>query len=382
MGGHVFYSSMKVKQKERDFLYHLISIDEEYLMLKLCEASLYLELICCFDLKLIFFWSQQRKNTILCTIVLYNEHTSRPLLLKISTMLINFISQIKWQIYCEYFLYGPVLVACPLSRCLKCTHDLSPSSQGMFVVVQPPCVLSGTTKTMNKAIDQGSWPRVSRGPQWGQQCCAQWDTGLLFLERFGGEVVCRTPSKPDRRTDLSNRKSPLIHTKGYLAMPSTWHHPISRTGNSPWWRRWNERLTAFSLYRRLGFVYRHWQSDGVVERGGVATAQGECIKVGPNSRSGSCGGLQAFFLSLWLSCRREAPEDMKLCGSHGTERGGHLVFVAEKLGVGGQSFSVSSGCGYSGPTSKKQKHIKSTRRRWKSAPIQWSAWLATSLLSF
>lgn len=245
----------------------------------------------------------------------------------ISTMLINFISQIKWQIYCEYFIYGPVLVACPLSRCLKCTHDLSPSSQGMFVVVQPSCVLSGTTKTMNKAIDQGSWRRVSRGPQWGQQCCAQWDTGLLFLERFGGEVVCRTPSKPDRRTDLSNRKSPLIHTKGSTAWSDTWHHLTSRTGNSPWWRRWNERLTAFSLYRRLRFVYRHWQSDGVVERGGVATVQGECIKVVPNSRSGSCGGLQAFFLSLWLSCRREAPEDMKLCGSHGTERGGHLVFV-------------------------------------------------------
>jgi len=65
---------------------------------------------------------------------------------------------------------------------------------------------------------------------------------------------------------------------------------------------------------------------------------------------------------------------MKLCG---TERGGHLVFgtllyellkyvsnsTAEKLGVGGGiGFSVSSGCGYGGPTSKKQKPIKSTRR--------------------
>lgn len=55
MGGHVFFSSMNVRQKERDFLYHLISIDKEYLMLKLCEASLYLELTCCFDLKLVFF---------------------------------------------------------------------------------------------------------------------------------------------------------------------------------------------------------------------------------------------------------------------------------------------------------------------------------------
>lgn len=51
---------MNVKQKERD----LISIDEEYLMLKLCKASLFPELICCFDLKLLFF-SEVNKEIIL-----------------------------------------------------------------------------------------------------------------------------------------------------------------------------------------------------------------------------------------------------------------------------------------------------------------------------
>lgn len=299
------------------------------------------------------------------------------------SLTLNHQSNGKYIEYSEYLIYGPALVTCPPSCCLKCTQDLSPSSQSMFVVVQPSFVLSGTTNTMNKAIDQGSWRKASRGPQWGQQCCARWDTGLLFLERFGGEVVCRTPSKPDRRTDLSNRKSPLIHTKGPTAWPDTWHHLISRTGNSPWLRHWNERRTAFSLHRRLRFVYRHWQSDGVVERGGVATVRGECIKVGPNSRSGSCGGLQAFFLSLWLSCRREAPKDMKLWGSHGTKRGGHLVFVpcqyellkyvsnstAEKLGGRG-GFSVSSGCGQKQTGIRKTKAHKNTRRKWKSAPTQ------------
>lgn len=161
----------------------------------------------------------------------------------------------------------------------------------MFVVVQPSCVLPGTTKTMNKAIDQGSWRGGSRGPQRGQQCCARRDTGLLFLERFAGEVVCRTPSKPNRRRDLSNRKSPLIHTKGSTARPDKWHHLLPRTVwetlNDPWWRCWNEMLTVLSLHPHLRFIYRHWQSDG----DGVARVWGECIKVGPNSRSGSCGRL-------------------------------------------------------------------------------------------
>ncbi len=127
-----------------------------------------------------------------------------------------------------------------------------------------------------------------------------------------GKSSVEHPPTPDRQRDLSNRKSPLIHTKGPTARPDKWHHLLPRTVwetlNDPWWRRWNEMLTALSLHPRLRSVYRHWQSDG----GGVARVWGECIKVGPNSRSGSCGRLQAFFLSLWLSCRREAPEDMKL----------------------------------------------------------------------
>lgn len=99
----------------------------------------------------------------------------------------NYTANIFW-----IFDIQPSMVARPLSWWLKWTLDLRPSSQGMFVVVQPSCMLPGTTKTMNKAIDQGSWRGGSRGPQRGQQCCARRDSSWSALQ--GKSSVEHPPS--------------------------------------------------------------------------------------------------------------------------------------------------------------------------------------------
>lgn len=192
----------------------------------------------------------------------------------------------------------------------------------MFIVLQPSCMLPGTTKMMNKTIDQGSWRRGRRGPQGGQQCYALRDTGPLFLERFGGEVVSRTPSMPDRRTDLSNRKSPLVHTKGADGMAR--HMTSSPIKDKPWWRCWNEMLTAFLSQFRLQTPTVRCCGE---ERGGVARMRAHALKLARTAGVAAVADFSHSSFHCDSVVRGKRPRTWSCAAHTGTKRGGHLVFV-------------------------------------------------------